>query len=62
MNFKDNPVNPIDVIIQKLQHLFDKNKCYDIFQYTKVNNMRMYPSKSMRDVLMLRFEMRKAQQ
>ena len=45
--------------IMKVQQLFDKSKCFDIFEYTKVENYRMYPKKTLKESLFLRFQIKK---
>lgn len=37
----------------------DKTKCYDIFQRTKVQKMRMYHTRSIKDVMFYSTEMKK---
>ena len=34
--------NQVDYLTKKIKTILDKSKCYDIFQKTKVNGMKMY--------------------
>ena len=43
-------------IINKLRKFSSKDNCFDIFQNTKVNDIRMYPEKPMVNVIKYKFQ------
>lgn len=45
--------------MELLRLICDKSKCYDIFQATKVNNLRMYQKRTIKDVMFYSIEMKK---
>ena len=51
--------NQVDYLTKKIKTILDKSKCYDIFQKTKVNGMKMYTQKrTIKDVIQFSIEIK----
>lgn len=59
MNQKERTNYQLDEFVKKIKVIMDKSKCYDIFQKTKVNDMRMYSQeRTIKDIISYSMEIK----